>query len=548
MFRAIQFFGLLGLLAQAVCAQQVTPYQFETRPENFVAPVTEQVAQSELIPTEEETLKPFGFNLFNGGFTAEKEDGINPGYQITPGDIIELRVWGAAEQNEQLGVDPKGNIFVQKVGPIRVAGVRNDQLNQVVTAAIREVYTENVQVYTALVSSQPVAVFVTGYVANPGRFAGVASNSLLYYIDRAGGIDPVAGSYRDIRVLRRNRVIAKTDLYEFLLEGQLAEVQLRDGDTILVGSRGNVVTVTGDVRSSAEFELEEDTIRGAALLDLARANPAGTHAFWTGVREGEGQAGYLDLGEFRAAFFSDGDEITILSDRRDDTITVLVEGVFEGPSRYVVARGTRLGPILDTIPVIKGISAHEAISIRREGIYQRQKAILEESLRRLESAYLTASSSTREEAAIRVTEAGLIADFVRRAREVEPNGRLVLGNPADVRDLLLQQGDVISVPERTQTVLVSGEILIPQAVVFKENAGVEDYIDQAGGFTELANDENILILRQNGSAVRAENAVIRPSDQIMVLPKVPSKYLQFASEIVDITYKVAVSAGVLLGL
>lgn len=515
-------------------------------PASAFEPVTEQVSQSELQTASANEIKPFGANLFTGGFSAEKEDGLNPGYLITQGDVIELRVWGAIEQNEQLVVDPKGNIFVQKVGPVRVAGVRNDQLNSVVTHAIRKVYTENVQVYTSLATSQPIAVFVTGYVNNPGRFPGVSSNSVLYFLDRAAGIDLKSGSFRNIKVLRRNKVIASVDLYKFLINGELLTTQLRDGDTILVGSKGNIVTVYGDVRSSAEYELLGDSVTGGKLLELARLGPLSTHAFWTGARDGDREAGYLSMDEFRQTQFRDGDVIEILSDGREDSITVVVEGVFDGPSRYVVNRGARLGKVLDMIPVIEEVSAYESISIRRESIYQQQKQALEESLRRLENAFLLASSSTKEEAAIRLTEAQLISDFTRRVRDVEPNGRLVLGKPSEAANLLLQQGDVITIPERTQTILISGEVLIPQALLFDESYSVQDYIAQSGGFNDQADDENILLIRQNGSAVLANTTTLKPGDQILVLPQVPPKYLQIAKEIVDVIYKVAISAGVLV--
>ena len=161
-------------------------------------------------------LEPFGASLFNGGFSNDREDGLNPGYLIQPGDTISVRIWGATQFNERLPVDHQGNIFIPGVGPILVGGVSNRNLNQRVTNAVAGVYTDNVKVYTSLDGSQPVAVFVTGYVQGPGRFSGIPSNSVLYFIDRAGGIDPDRGSYRSITIQRDNGTIANIDLYKFL--------------------------------------------------------------------------------------------------------------------------------------------------------------------------------------------------------------------------------------------------------------------------------------------------------------------------------------------
>src|SRR5690606_35913202 len=129
------------------------------------------------------------------------------------------------------------------VGPVRLAGVRNEDLNSVVQAAVRQVYRNNVDVYASLEASQPVRVFVTGFVRAPGQYPGTAAESILGYLARAGGIDPERGSYIDVRLLRGSNVRATFDLYDFLLEGQLEAVQLQDGDTIVVNGRHSAVQV-----------------------------------------------------------------------------------------------------------------------------------------------------------------------------------------------------------------------------------------------------------------------------------------------------------------
>jgi len=195
-------------------------------------------------------IEPFGANLFNGGFSNDREDGLNPNYIVQPGDRVSVRIWGATQFSDHLTVDPQGNIFIPTVGPITVAGTSNKDLNQRVSTSVATVFTDNVRVYTSLDGSQPVAVFVTGFVANPGRFAGIPSNSALHFIDRAGGINARQGSYRDIKVLREGQSIADIDLYEFLLSGKMPAVQFQDGDTIVVGARGSTVEVTGDVSNA----------------------------------------------------------------------------------------------------------------------------------------------------------------------------------------------------------------------------------------------------------------------------------------------------------
>ena len=138
-------------------------------------------------------VRPFGEKLFEGGFQGEREDGLNPDYRVRPGDHITLRMWGAVEHADVVVVDAQGNIFVPDIGPIRVAGIRNGDLAARIRKAVATVFTQNVNVYTNLEGTSPVVVYVTGYVKAPGSFAGVSSDSLLYFLSRAGGVDPRPG-------------------------------------------------------------------------------------------------------------------------------------------------------------------------------------------------------------------------------------------------------------------------------------------------------------------------------------------------------------------
>lgn len=153
-------------------------------------------------------LQPFGANLFQGNFANTYQEGLQPDYVIAPGDRILIRVWGAFSYDDVLVVDQQGNVFVPEVGPIAVAGLRHSQLQGTIQRQIASVFTSNVQIYTNLMSSQPVAVFVTGHVLNPGRYAGGQRDSILYYLDRAGGIVAERGSYRHVTVKRNGTVIA----------------------------------------------------------------------------------------------------------------------------------------------------------------------------------------------------------------------------------------------------------------------------------------------------------------------------------------------------
>lgn len=495
-----------------------------------------------------DALPPFGSRLFEGGFRETRSDGRNDDYRVVPGDQINLRVWGAVEMRQVLTVDAKGNVFIPGVGPVQVQGTNAGELNGRIRRAVRSIYPDNVNVYTNLQGIQPVAVYVTGYVETPGRYAGVPSDSMLYFLAQAGGIEPVTGSFRRIDVMRNGERIAGADLYAFLVEGALPRPQFQDGDTIVVRRQGASVAATGEVDRPYAFEFVERTATGQDLLAYAPVRSSASHALVRGMRGGEPFSDYVSLETFRELVLYSGDDILFTSDQREERIVVQVEGSYLGPSRYVLPREATLQAFLNMVPVPRELTATGEVSIRRESVAERQRRALEDSLQRLESTYLGASSSSPEEAEIRTREAELITEFVKRARNVEPSGRLVVASGGKISDIRLRDGDIISIPERSDSVLVSGEVIMPQSLVFKRGRSLDDYIESAGGFTARADDERVLVVHANGEVNRAERTRIRPGDEILVLPEVPTKNLQLATNITQILYQIAIAAKVALDL
>ncbi len=527
--------------AQSLSAMEIAGEPASRVAENILDSGPEQT-------TIADRILPFGHNLFNGGFTSEREDGLNPDYLIVPGDNISISIWGALNHSSILTVDPQGNIFVPDVGPVAVGGVPNYNLNKTVQAAVRTVFTDNVKVYTSLNGSRNVAVFVTGHVTQPGRFAGIPSNSPLFFLDKAQGIDPVSGSYRKVRVIRGNQTVAEIDLYRFLSEGYLPTLQFKDGDVIHVEKRGAVVTVTGDVGVEAKFELLGETLSGRDIMDLVLPSAGVSFVGISGLRNNQPISEYLQITDFLETQLRGGDELNFSVDNHDNVIVVELEGSFMGPSRYVVPNNTRLIQLLDHIEVDLELTDVSSISIKRKSIAERQKSSLNNSLQRLEARYLTANSQTDAEANIRAQEAQMISEFVARARTVEPDGRLVVSENGRYADITLQNGDVVNIPSKNESILLSGEVLIAQAMLYRSGHSALDYIKRSGGFSQQADKDRIILVHANGEVTADATAKVRPGDEIIVLPKVPVKNLQIASVIVDILYKIAVAASVAVQL
>ncbi|MGK3111580.1 polysaccharide biosynthesis/export family protein [Candidatus Pantoea formicae] len=490
----------------------------------------------------------FGAQLFNGtSADSGATVGFNPGYVLNPGDSIQVRLWGAFTFDGALQVDPKGNIFLPNVGPVQVAGVSNSQLNALITTKVKQVYQANVSVYASLLQAQPVKVYVTGFVRSPGLYGGVTSDSLLNYLIKAGGVDPDRGSYVDIVVKRGNRVRSSINLYDFLLNGKLGLTQFADGDTIVVGPRQHTFSVQGDVFNSYDFEFRDSSIPVTEALSWARAKPGATNITIIRQQGLQKRSEYYPISSAPGRMLQDGDTLIVSTDRYAGTIQVRVEGAHSGEHAMVLPYGSSMRAVLAKIRT-NSMSEMSAIQLYRPSVAQRQKEMLDLSLQKLEEASLSAQSSTKEEASLRVQEAQLISRFVAKARTVVPKGEVIL-NEKNLDSILLEDGDVINIPQKTSLVMVHGEVLFPNAVSWEKGMSPKDYIEKCGGLTQKSGNAKIVVIRQNGAAEDGEDVdTLNPGDELMVLPKYESKNIEVTRGISTILYQLAVGAKVILSI
>src|SRR3546814_18542777 len=81
------------------------------------------------------------------------------------------------------------------------------------------------------------------------------------------------------------------------------------------------------------------------------------------------------------------------------------------------------------------LSARTNLQLFRQSVKERQRALLETSLRSLETAALTARSGTSDEARLRQQEDDLILRWVDRAKKIEPSGTVVISQSDEYGDL-----------------------------------------------------------------------------------------------------------------
>ena len=489
----------------------------------------------------------FGEQLFRGAFSTTSGSTFNDSYVINPGDNVQVRMWGAYQFASTMTVDPQGNIFLPNVGPVRIAGVQNGNLQNVVKSAVNRIYRSNVGVYASLEQAQPVKVFVTGFVKQPGYYGGLAADSVLSYLDRAGGVDPTRGSFIDIQIKRNGQMLQQVNLYDFLLAGKLQPFAFRDGDVITVAPQKKTFEVSGQVQNEYTFEFDVNDLTIGDVLQVA--NPA-ANATNVSITRSSGRAQtaeYYSLAEAQNVPVYNGDQMVVTSDRYAGTIAVQVKGAHTGNGAMVVPYGARLKdivPQLQPSPLAK--LTH--LTIYRQSVAEQQKRMINESLDRLEELTLATQSTTREEAALRQDDAALVKQFVAKARNVQPDGQIVV-MPNSWQDIILQQGDVIEIPAQTSVITVNGQVRAQGALTFNPDYTVGDYVANSGGFGDNADTKEILVIHQNGASEVVNTAYrIQQGDEIMVLPKVKTKRVEIARGLSQIFYQLAIAAKVVLDL
>ena len=97
-----------------------------------------------------------------------------------------------------------------------------------------------------------------------------------------------------------------------------------------------------------------------------------------------------------------------------------------------------------------------------------------------------------------------------------------LRNPKSSSNIVLREGDVISIPKNTNTVTINGAVMVPNTVSYLEGKDIDYYLNQAGGYSDNAKKSKKFIVYMNGEVTRVKGngkKQIEPGCEIIV----PSK-------------------------
>ena len=101
-----------------------------------------------------------------------------------------------------------------------------------------------------------------------------------------------------------------------------------------------------------------------------------------------------------------------------------------------------------------------------------------------------------------------------------------LANPGSTADIVLREGDVVSIPKNNNTVTINGAVMVPNTVSYMKGKDVDYYLNQAGGYSENAKKSKKFIVYMNGQVTKVKGSgkkQIEPGCEIIVPSKVKKR-------------------------
>lgn len=130
----------------------------------------------------------------------------------------------------------------------------------------------------------------------------------------------------------------------------------------------------------------------------------------------------------------------------------------------------------------------------------------------------------------------------------------ILDNPGSKYDLLLEEGDILSIPKRLETVQVMGEVMMPTTVRYAKGRSLKSYVSESGGFSLNAKKSKVYVMHANGSVDVTRSFLgiknypkVNPGSRI-IIPEKPQKESLKSGEVVGITTSIVSVAAMIISL
>lgn len=504
----------------------------------------------------------FGSELFDNptlNFEPNLKLATPVNYVLGPGDELQVSVYGVQEFNASIPVTMEGKVNIQYVGQISVSGMTIEAATQKIRGAIARVYSTvrsgQSQVGVSLSRIRTIKVTLIGS-KQPGNYS-VSSLATVYNALFLGGGPGKNGSYRNIELLRNNKVYKNIDIYQFLVNGNQSDnVGLKDNDVIRIPAYTQRVTVEGQVKRPGIFEMKT----GETFKDLLSfASGFNEFAYTASVNvlqktNKEFKVKDIKQSEFGSYKPLSGDVFRVSKILNRFENRIKIEGAVFRPNTYSFYEGMRISDLIAqadglkedayvnraTIVRLKSDLTSEAVNvnlakvlagdseadiplrkedivtvysildfreeyevtidgeIKKPGVYDYQDNLTLNDLL-VQAGGLSGSASKRVEVARMIKSDE--TDDANPNRVQLLNLEIMAGNNEQIKNFALEPFDVVNIRrmavyEKPEMVAVSGAVnYTGRYVLAGKKEKIYDVIQRAGGLTAVANLDGVKIKR-----------------------------------------------------
>ena len=381
-------------------------------------------------------------------------------------------------------------------------------------------------------------VEVKGAVYRPGQFQmNGRVTTVKQLIECAGGLKDEA--FLNRAILNRRNPNHTMDNLAFnlgeLMAGNIEDISLQKNDVLLIPSifdlqEVQTITIYGEVAFPGVYEYSENMsiedfifkagglndAASTARVDVSRrvknsnaitTSDTITQTFSFSLEEG------LVVGNNTSFVLNPFDEVYV---RKSPGYYVQENVVLEGevlfPGTYALTQKNQcLSEIIKSAGGLTPQAYPEGARLLR--------SMSEEERQRLEyeiEAELETAKTAQDSARIRNTMLN------KMTYSVGIELHKALAKPGETADITLRKGDRLIIPQFTNTVKMSGEIMYANTVAFKQGKRLNYYLDQAGGYSDKAYKSKVYIVYMNGTVARAKKnstKLIQPGCEIVVPKK-----------------------------
>jgi protein involved in polysaccharide export with SLBB domain len=505
----------------------------------------------------------FGADLFrhrNITFEPNLKLATPVNYILGPDDKLNINLYGNSLANWNLSVSPEGNINIPGVGVLKVGGKTIEQA----TSAIKSKLTAsnyaighgtNVQI--SLGDIRSIKVIMIGELVKPGTYTLPSLATAFNALYAAGGPGD-NGSFRQIEIIRNNRIIRHLDIYDFLVKGdQKDNIALQDQDIIRVPSYRTRVELTGQIKNPALFEV----LPGESLQDILNYAGGFTDSAYTArikvSQISDQQRRLTDVVEadYKNYMPLRGDKYFIQSILNRFENRVIISGAVFRPGEYELEKGLTLNKLIEkaagvkedafldrgVITRLKPDNSTELVPFSVKDVLsksitiplQREDSVVISSKFDLRDKYrITINGSVRKPGTFVFADSMRVEDLIIKAggfaegasaKRIEVARRINNANPESKKssvaqvfsvevdnqltlsniNFVLRPFDIVSVYtlpgyEKQKTVKVEGEVLYPGSYTIQtKNEKISDLLARAGGATVSADIEGASLKREN---------------------------------------------------